>query len=202
MAQRATSAQRRHQIAEAVWRLAGRGGLESVTLRQVAAEADVPVRLLQYHFGTRQQLLVGALQILNTEAEQQAQTRLAALANPTTRDLVRGIVMELLPLDEERRSRHLIYAAYFNKLLTDPELQPFARDAEPDLANVIAGLIQQGQQDGSVPAAMDPGLEAALLIAIAEGLQGQVLLGQISPADAVSLIDHQLDRVVPTAGNP
>ena len=110
--------------------------------------------------------------------------------------------MELLPLDEERRSRHLIYAAYFNRLLTDPELQPFARDAEPDLADVIAGLIQQGQQDGSVPAAIDPGLEAALLVAIAEGLQGQVLLDQISPADAVSLIDHQLDRVVPTAGNP
>ena len=98
--------------------------------------------------------------------------------------------------------RHLIYAPYFNKLLTDPKLQPFARDAEPDLANVIAGLIKQGQQDGSVPAAIDPSLEAALLVAIAEGLQGQVLLDQISPAAAVSLIDHQLDRLVPTAGNP
>jgi hypothetical protein len=30
---------RRRQIAEAVWRLAARGGLENVTLRQVAAEA-------------------------------------------------------------------------------------------------------------------------------------------------------------------
>lgn len=197
MTQRHSSALRRHQIAEAVWRLAGRGGLESVTLRQVAAEADVPVRLLQYHFGTRQQLLVGALQILNTEAEEQAQDRLAALENPTTRALVRGIVLELLPLDEERRTRHLIYAAYFNKMLTDPELQPFARDAEPALANLIASLLLQAQQDGSGPAALDPGREAALLVAIGEGLQGQVLLEQISPAHAVSLIDHQLDRILP-----
>ena len=195
MAQRPTTEQRRRQIAEAVWRLAGTGGLEHVTLRHVAAEAAVPVRLIQYHFGTRQQLLVGALEILNTDAEQQARARLAALHNPTPLDLIRGIVLELLPLDEERRTRHLIYAAYFIKMLTDADLQPAARAATPDVATLIASLLTQAQQDGSTPGTLDPEREAALLVATAEGLQGQVLLAQTSPADAISLLDYQLDRI-------
>lgn len=35
-------------------------GLERVTMRQVAAEAGVSTRLLQYYFGTREALLAGA----------------------------------------------------------------------------------------------------------------------------------------------
>jgi hypothetical protein len=40
--------QRRRQIAEAVWRPAAPRGLEDVTLWQVAAEAGVSMRLVQY----------------------------------------------------------------------------------------------------------------------------------------------------------
>ena len=107
----------------------------------------------------------------------------------------RGSVLELLPLDEERRARHLIFAAYFITMLTDADLQPAARAATPDVATLIASLLAQTHQDGSTPASLDPAREAALLVATAEGLQGQVLLAQISSADAVSLIDYQLDRI-------
>ncbi|MGW0246705.1 TetR/AcrR family transcriptional regulator [Nocardia goodfellowii] len=187
---------RRHQIAEAVWRLAGRGGLEQVTLRLVAAEAGVSARLLQYYFGTREQLLLGALEILNNDAEQQAKERMAALGEaPGMRAIVRGVLHEMLPLDEERRNRHVVYAAYFIRFLTEPALVAVARDSPPALANLVADLIIEGQRLGQVRDDADPAAEAAFLLAGTEGLQTRVLLAQLSAERAVELIDMQLDRV-------
>ncbi|WP_197688087.1 MULTISPECIES: TetR family transcriptional regulator [unclassified Actinoplanes] len=41
--------------------------LEDATIRRVAAEAGVPARQLQYYFGTRDDLLLGALELLNRD---------------------------------------------------------------------------------------------------------------------------------------
>lgn len=192
--------ERRRQIAEAVWNLAIRGGLEQVTLRQAAAEAGVSPRLLQYYFGTRDQLLLGALEILNKEAEQRATERMASLGDaPAMRAIVRGVLLEMLPLDEERRNRHVVYAAYFVRFLTEPALTAAARAASPELANLLADLITRGQNLGDVPHDLDATAEAILLTAAAEGLQTQVLLGQCSSERAVDAIDHQLARIFSAA---
>ncbi|MGW0481521.1 TetR/AcrR family transcriptional regulator [Nonomuraea sp. NPDC003214] len=187
---------RRRQIAEAVWRLATRGGLEDVTLRQVATEAGVSARLLQYYFGTRDQLLLGALEILNADAEERARRRLELLGDePGTRALVRGVLMELLPLDEERRNRHLVYVAYFVRFLADPALAAVAHDAPLALEGLVAGLLARGLESGEVRPDVDVEAEAAFLVAGAEGLMSRVLLGQRTPEEAVALVDRQLGRV-------
>ncbi|MGV9775044.1 TetR/AcrR family transcriptional regulator [Streptosporangium sp. NPDC003464] len=196
---------RRRQIAEAVWRLATRGGLEDVTLRQVAAEAGVSARLLQYYFGTREQLLLGALEILNDDAEQRARRRLMLLGEaPGMHAIVRGVLLELLPLDDERRNRHLVYVAYFVRFLTDPALAEAAHDAPRALENLVADLIAQAKELGQVPRDVDVAAEAAFLVAGADGIQSSVLLGQRTPEQAVALIDHQLARIftTPDAGSP
>ncbi|WP_067833252.1 TetR/AcrR family transcriptional regulator [Actinomadura kijaniata] len=187
---------RRRQIAQAVWRLATRGGLEDVTLRQVAAEAGVSARLLQYYFGTRRQLLLGALEILNAEGERSARERIELLGeDPGMRAVVRGVLLELLPLDEERRNRHLVYVAYFVRFLADPDLAETVRQAPPALERLIADLLAQAQELGQVHPEVDAPAEAAFLVAGAEGLQASVLLGQHTPEQAVSLVDHQLGRL-------
>ncbi|MEU7989852.1 TetR/AcrR family transcriptional regulator [Streptosporangium canum] len=192
--------QRRRQIAEAVWRLAARAGLEDVTLRQVAAEAGVSARLLQYYFGTRDELLLGALKILNDDAERRARERLAMLGEaPGMHAIVRGVLLELLPLDAERRNRHLVYAAYFVRFLADPALAEVARAAPHALENLVAGLIAQGQELGQVSRDIDTAAEAAFLVAGADGIQATVLLGQRTPEEAVALVDHQLARVFTAA---
>ncbi|MET9325224.1 TetR family transcriptional regulator C-terminal domain-containing protein [Tsukamurella sp. NPDC003166] len=192
--------ERRRQIAEAVWRLAMRGGLEQVTLRQVAAEADVSARLLQYYFGTRDQVLLGALEILNADAERQAKGRMAELGeSPSIRAVVRGILLEMLPLDQERRDRHTVYAAYFVRFLTEPALMAVAEAATSGLADLVTDLIAAAHTLGQVPDHVEPAVEGAFLTAGAEGLQTRMLLSQLSSDDAIAIIDRQLDRVFTTA---
>jgi AcrR family transcriptional regulator len=196
MPRRVDHEQRRRQIAEAVWRLAAQGGLEDVTLRQVAAEAQVSPRLLQYYFGTRNQLLLGALEILHAHAGERARQRIEQLGeSPGMRAIVRGVLLEMLPLDEDRRNWHLVHVAYFVRFLADPDLAATVRDAPRALDNLIADLIRRGQELGQARPDVDASAEAAFLVAGAEGLQAGVLLGQRTPERAVELVDHQLGRI-------
>ncbi|GAB3605081.1 TetR/AcrR family transcriptional regulator [Conyzicola nivalis] len=189
-----THRQRRRQIAEAVWRLAARGGLEDVTLRQVAQEAGVSARLLQHYFGTRHGLLLGSLQLLNEDAQLRARERVEALGSDLSlRETVRAVLLELLPLDDERRALHLMYAVYFVRFLTDAEMRELASGGGDGVKDLVEQLLVGAHAAGEISDLPRPDLDAAVLVASAEGLQGQMLLGQITAEAAIALIDHQLD---------
>jgi len=50
--------ERRRQIADALVRAAAARGLHATGMREVAAEAGVSLRLVQYYFGTREALML------------------------------------------------------------------------------------------------------------------------------------------------
>jgi AcrR family transcriptional regulator len=174
--------ERRRQIAEAVWRIAAEQGLEDVSLRRVADEAGVSMRLIQYYFGTRADLLVGALELLNDDAHREARERMSA-EDGDRRDVIRRVLLELLPLDDARRQRQLVYAAYFVRFLHDDDL---VRAARPD-GDSLEDLLEQ---------LLGIRTEAELLVACAQGIQARMLLGQLDRDRAIALLDHQLDRAL------
>src|ERR1700759_1924338 len=64
MPKRVDHEERRRQIAEALLRVAAARGLHATGMREVAAEAGVSLRLVQYYFGTKEELLLAAMQHL------------------------------------------------------------------------------------------------------------------------------------------
>lgn len=189
--------QRRRQIAEAVWRIASARGLEDVSLRKVAAEAGVSLRLVQYYFGTRDDLLLGALEILNEVAEEHTRAEAGPAADATPRQVLRTMLVGMLPLDDERRTRYLVHLAYFVRSLADPDFATAFSAAPPELERLTADLLAWGQQRGEVPPDLDLMPEAELLLSSVDGLQTSIILGQRTPEAVFALIDHQLGRLFP-----
>lgn len=66
---------RRTEIMEAVERLLTRGGLNAVTMRAVADEADVSLRLVQYYGRTKDELLGATLDRLADQSVERWQAR-------------------------------------------------------------------------------------------------------------------------------
>ena len=64
MPKRVDHEERRRQIADALLRTAATRGLHATGMREVAAEAGVSLRLVQYYFGTKEELLLFAMQQL------------------------------------------------------------------------------------------------------------------------------------------
>ncbi|MCX5206373.1 TetR/AcrR family transcriptional regulator [Streptomyces sp. NBC_00237] len=201
MPKRVDHEERRTQIAEALIQAAGRQGLHAVGMRDVAAEAGVSLRLVQYYFETKEKLLFYGLQHLTRRFTARVGARLAAAGpDPGPRTTVEALLLASLPTDEEGRTFHLLYSSYSILSVTDPALasQPFTDD--PDAAeNALTGLIGQAQETGLADPAVDARTEAVSLLAMTATLGTSILVNQRTPESALAVLDHHLNRIFSTA---
>jgi AcrR family transcriptional regulator len=196
--------ERRRQIADALVRTAATRGLHATGMREVAAEAGVSLRLVQYYFGTKEELLLAAMQQLAVQFSDRAMARIRQSrqgdgpARP--RDVITAILTQALPADDERRTFTLVHTAYLALSLTDPALaiSPLVRSSNA-VSDVIAAQLRTAQADGAMPAGLDPDLEAISLMAMSAGLGTSVLADHSSPEQAQAVIDYHLDRLFPAS---
>jgi len=200
--------ERRRQIADALLRTAATRGLHAAGMREVAAEAGVSLRLVQYYFGTKEELLLAAMQHLAARFSERAMARFkqaggsggpGAPASP--RDVIAAILAEGLPADDDRRTFYIVYTAYLALSLTDPALAiaPLVKNSDA-VIHVVAAQLRTAQAAGDTPAHLDPDLEALGLIAMSAGLATSVLGGQSSVQQAQTVLDYSLNRLFPASG--
>jgi len=188
--------ERRRQIVRALWRIAERGGLGAVSFREVATEAGVSVRLVQYYFGTKADLLREAnRQALQTMGARIGQRVLAAMdGDPSPRQVVATIVHEFLPSDDESRRAMLLYYAFYTAQMTDRSLRG-AGEVPQGFIDLVSDQIRRAQLDGTVSPGVHPELEAAVLLAVVPGAASGVLTGYATLEDATLLVDYAVDRI-------
>jgi len=202
--------QRRRQIADALVRIAATRGVHNAGMREVAAEAGVSVRLIQYYFGTKEALLRFTMEYLAREFAERARARFRAAAGPAgapgppapgPRDIIDAILAEALPTDEDSRVFNIVYSSYAALSLTDPAYAiDTLRHASDVVEKVVADQLTRAQQAGQVPAGIDARAEATGLLAMSAGLGTSVLAGQRSAEDALGVLHYHLDRLLPPPG--
>lgn len=197
MPKRVDHEERRTQIAEALIQVAGRRGLHAVGMRDVAAEAGVSLRLVQYYFETKEKLLFYGLQHLTDRFTARVGARLrAAGPDPGPRATIEALLLASLPTDEESRTFHLLYSSYSILSVTDEALaaQPFIDG--PDAAeNALTGLLERARAEGLADPATDARTEAVSLLAMTATMGTSILVGQRTPQSALAVLDHHLDRI-------
>ncbi|MFB6893372.1 TetR/AcrR family transcriptional regulator [Kitasatospora sp. NPDC056327] len=199
-------AERRAQIIDALLRAAASTGLHAVTMRSVAVEAGVSVRLVQYYFDTKEQLLLAAMERLTVRMGERVRDRVRARvrtagAAPAPRDVVEAVLLEAVPTDEEGRTFHLVHTEYAVLSVTDPALGGTPFLAAPDeMEEFLTGQLTAAQRAGDADPRTDARQEAALLMAASAGLGLSVLLGQRTPDAAAAVLRHHLARLFPDAG--
>ncbi|MFJ6573361.1 TetR/AcrR family transcriptional regulator [Streptomyces sp. NPDC091292] len=197
MPKRVDHAERRTEIAEALLRVAARRGLHAVGMRDVAAEAGVSLRLVQYYFETKEKLLLHGLRELTRRFGERVAARVRAAGDdPGPRATIDALLRVALPTDEESRNFHLVYTSYAVLSLTDEALaaQPFIKN--PDAAEgAVVDLLRQAEGSGLLRPGVDPQMEAVSLLAMSAGLGTSILVGQRSPEGAAAVLNHHLNRI-------
>ncbi|MFD8598596.1 TetR/AcrR family transcriptional regulator [Kitasatospora sp. NPDC059646] len=189
--------ERRRQIAEALLRIADTQGLQSASMRAVAAEAGVSLRLVQYYFETKEGLLLDALARLGAQLQGRMARWIAAAGSPPTpRALVTAVLACILPTDAESRRIARTYTAYYALVLNDPEALEKHGTGQADLLeSFLAEQLRAAQRDGSLSPARDAGITAAGLAALVNGLGQSVLGGQRDGEAALAILTHHLDEL-------
>jgi AcrR family transcriptional regulator len=184
--------ERRRQIMNAVVDVTVTGGLQAATFRTIAEQAGVSVRLVQYYFGDKDQLLADTLAYVRTDIADLVATELTELGDdPDPRQVLETICEAFLPVDERRRRAMLVFIAFGTAALTDESLRsPDALRRGRELAGVIAEQLRSVRSDDRVDD------DALLLVMTIVGLGNGVLAGDVTVDHARRLLDHALDRVL------
>ena len=195
MPKRVDHRERRALIADALMRVAAEQGLEAVSLRHVAAAAEVSAGMVQHYFRTRDEMMVFALAVVRERNEARVRSAVEALgATPAPRALLRAMLAELLPLDEDRRADGRVALAFLAYTAVRPAVAAALHDETAALLAFVAGQITAGSPlaaDGRV----DPERAAVGLLAVMEGLGIYVLGGHYPPETALAALDAHLDLI-------
>jgi TetR/AcrR family transcriptional repressor of bet genes len=183
---------RRRQITDAVCRITVKGGLAAATFREVAAEAGVSVRLVQYYFGTKAELMLSTQRHVAERATARSLQMLAE-AEDTPRGQLRAILGSFIPTDAASREHMLVFVALHTASLVDPSL---AREETREVPDALRAAVEARLRDAGLRAGVDARLEAAILVGLTPSLAQGVLDGTRTPESAFEVIDYAIGRAL------
>ena len=190
--------ERRRRLAQAVWRVVRRDGLERASVREVAREAGVSMGSLRHYFGTQSELLIFAMRMVMERIEH----RVSVLRRPDDpRQAAGRVLAELLPLDHERQVENEVWLAFTARALVDPQLRALrdeAYDALHDACRRWVGLLL-------VPgvSASDIDLETERLFALIDGLAVHAAMRpeRTNAEGLLAVLNRHLDEITATSAN-
>jgi AcrR family transcriptional regulator len=189
--------ERRSRIAEAVCALIARSGMEAVSLRDVATEADVSMGAVQRCFRTKEDMLLFALEHVSQHVSARADQRIATASTPQAAStLLSHTLAELALLDEASKTQAHVWLAFASRAPATERLAAVLRDTYGKLHALIVWLIRYGQDTQEIPAHLDAVQEAHTLLAVADGLTVHVLAGHHSPETAQAVLQRHVDRLL------
>ncbi|MFD8544372.1 TetR/AcrR family transcriptional regulator [Streptomyces sp. NPDC059649] len=177
---------RRRQIAEAVCQLADESGLEGVTLRDVAARAEVSMGAVQRCFHTKEEMLVFVLGHIGERVGARVAARLTASPAQSARTALGHATTEVSLLRDENRAEARVWLAFVAQAAVSPSLAEILRTNYAGLQTVFTRLVAEASDTS------DPERAARTLLALADGLTTHVLIGHLSPAAALDVLDAHL----------
>lgn len=182
--------QRRAELTAATARLIARSGIESATMREVAAEAGWTTGALTHYFADKRELLLKTFQ--TSLANRRSQRPSDADTDPSVQ--LRTSLEGALPLDESRRRHWMVTIAFCSQAAGDPELAAAQRAAYREFRDHVAALVRRCfLADGRGAQAY-----AERLIAAADGIAVQALFDAESWPAARQLA--RLDELLQTLG--
>lgn len=184
--------ERRRELAEAVWRVVLRDGVEGVSVREVAKEAGWSTGALRHYYGTKEELLASAARLLEELVIRRLQQRPEGL---TPREAVRAALCEVLPLDEQSRMVGRVWFAYLSRSLVDARIAEEHGMVFDGVRELCTRVTHEMSEIGQLAPGLDPDIEAARLHALVDGLTVHGLLGRLDGDEMLAVLDAHLDGI-------
>ena len=197
MPRKVDAEQQKVDIAHALWTLAASSGLESVSLREVAAQAGVSMGRVQYYFRTKEEMLLFGLKLAQQRTELRVEQRLAQLTGSIdAEDVLRAVLDEILSDDFDTKQMIRVSVAYFSRAWKDPDIAKLLFDEDSELRKHAEQVVLTAQKNHRAQPEVDAEKEAHIIWSLASSLSIEVAYGQISADQARSTMCYYLDRVL------
>jgi AcrR family transcriptional regulator len=188
--------QRRAELAEAVWTVIRRDGLQRASVRNVAREAGLSMGSLRHYFASQNELLCFAMGLVGDRAS----ARIRALdPAPGPRQAAEQLLHQLVPLDDERRAESEVWLAFASHALVEPRQRAIYEQIHDQLYGACVSALTVLADAGQTADDLDIALEAARLHALLDGLAVHAVMrpAKLPPGRIVAIIARHLDSLGP-----
>ena len=185
-------------MTDALIRVVVQQGLDAVSIRAVARAAGVSIGTVQYHFATKDDLLLAAYERAIDQVS--ARARAVAAQDPAPGAYIRSLLRELLPLDERREAELRVALAFSARSVYSPRLTELYSEGYRALVDAVAGALEQAVARGEAASGVEPRRDATEAVAVADGLAWHRLCAPavLTAGAAEAALDAHLARLLPT----
>jgi AcrR family transcriptional regulator len=187
---------RRRTVSEAAWRVLVRDGPTEMSVRKVASEAGLPPSSLRYTFPTQASVRDAAVALLVSRLRERVERATAATGG---HDAARAVLLELLPLDDERRAEMEVTVAFAALALTDASLRAAHEQTHAAVRDVCALALGHLDEPGTGAVLTETGTPDLVGVGVGTPGQGDVGVGvELTHAVVDGLALHLLAQAVGT----
>lgn len=158
--------ERREEILQAAMRVIRAVGLDGTTTRAIAREAGTSSGGLSHYFADKDDILRSILVMTHRRSrERQAK----ALAGKSALDKLWALLLDNLPLDEERSVETLMEMTFWPRAVSSAELRKFQDEAAHELLASLGKLIGEVREAGQLASHLSDADLAEVLIGVIDG---------------------------------
>jgi AcrR family transcriptional regulator len=185
---------RRDEILSATWRVIARDGIAGATIRAIAREADCSRGILAHYFDDKADILGSALVMSHRRVAARMDARAAGLTGLAA---LRVVMLEALPLDDQRDLEAQIEISFWGRALGNPALRKLQHAEFDRFADRLRSYLTEAAKDGELRDGVDIGLAAHQLLVLIDGLSAERVLypDRVTSADQQQMLDQLLDRL-------
>lgn len=181
-------------LAEATWRIIRKEGIERATVRNIAEEAGISTGSMRHYFSTQSELFAFAMKLVSDRVRERVQN-IAFTGKPF--EDAQTVLLELLPLDEERSAEMEVWIAFNIKALSDPDLQALSSQFYEEMMLGITHIIDTFIKVGLAKPTIHREEEIEILYALIDGLAWHSIMQpeRVSPEILKNTVFHHLKNL-------
>jgi AcrR family transcriptional regulator len=159
---------RREEIIKAVWSLISSRGFQSVTMRELAAEAGYANGALTRYFPDKDAVLRAAFRRAYDATNERAT---ASIGDRGGLAALRLLCLEIVPLDEERLREARVVIGFWDHAAGDVDLVAFFDSTMVEWRDQVRMYLRQARATGEIPDGRPDEVVIDTLVALLMGLQ-------------------------------
>jgi AcrR family transcriptional regulator len=164
---------RREELVLAAWRVIAARGIDEVTIREIARESGYSSGVLAHYFENKDDLLAHALRLSHTRIRKRYD---AEVERSVAADALKGILLDNLPLDEQRELETRIEMSFWARALRNEALHEIQEQESETLRELLRELVENAQKDGAISTDHEMEDVIELLGAVIDGVSLHALL--------------------------
>ena len=182
---------KRDEILSATWRVIARDGITGATIRAIAKEANCSRGILGHYFDDKADILGSALLLSHRRVG--ARMSVAAAAQSGL-EALRAVMLEALPLDEQRDLEAQIEISFWGRALGNASLRDLQHTEFDRLCDRLRGHLREASDLGQLRADCDIDLATHQLVVLIDGLSSERVLypDRVTPQRQTELLDELL----------